>query len=157
MGKLKSTFDIVLPLIFTLWSYFENGVLQNKCSHWMHFPTIANINVSFIGTKRHLAKLKRWFWAQALCKACCRFSFLFSSHVTGYCAHLWNCDSILRVPSDPLTQQLYGHSLCLLCWWCLFPYGWHDSLPTRIKGLSTQYAQLHGLPEPPFLKSRLRD
>ena len=36
---------------------------------------------------------------------------------------------------------------------------WHDSLniPTRIKGLSIQYAQLHGLPELPFLKSRLRD
>ena len=46
MGKLKPTFDTVLPLISTLWSYFENGDLKNKCSHWMHFPAIANINVS---------------------------------------------------------------------------------------------------------------
>ena len=59
------------------------------------------------------------------------------------------------MPSDPLTQQLYGHALCLLCWWCLFPYGWHDSLPTRIKGLSTQYAQLQGLLEPPFFKKKI--
>ena len=53
---------------------------------------------------------------------------------------------------SPSDTQLYDHALCLLCWWCLFHYGWHDSRPIRTRSLSTQYAQLHGLPEPPFWK-----
>ena len=66
MDKLKSAFDTLLPLISTLWSYFENVDLKIKCSHEMHFRAI--VNISFIAMKRqHLAKLKRWFCERRLC------------------------------------------------------------------------------------------
>ena len=79
----------------------------------------------------------------------------------------------LLMVSHPLTQQLYDHALCLLCWWCLTL--WHNNCMTTffacsVDGVSSsmvgttlfppesraspQYAQLHGLPEPPFFKKK---
>ena len=85
MDKFKSTFDTVRPLISTLWTYFENGVLTIECSHWMHSRAIAIINISFTTTQKKTTSGKvnaLILWAQALCKACCRSSFLFYSQVT---------------------------------------------------------------------------
>ena len=84
VDKLKSTFNTVRPLISTLWTYFENGVLTIECSHWMHSRAIAIINISFTTTQKKTTSGKvnaLILWAQALCKACCRSSFLFYSQV----------------------------------------------------------------------------
>ena len=151
MDKLKSAFDTVLSSV--LWPYyFETGVLKIKRSQWMHFWAIANINVSFIATKRqHLAILI--LWGQALCKACCRFSFLFSSQVT------WDTVLICEIVTAFFVCCLtLWHNNCMATLFACSVDGvsssssWHDSLPTQIKGTSTQYAQPIGLPEPPFLK-----
>ena len=36
----------------------------------------------------------------------------------------------LLMVSDPLTQQLYDHALCMLCWWCLTL--WHNNCMTTL-------------------------